>query len=227
MEQSRPRRSKKAKVTARGGQDKVCVVCSAEQKNQSEKFRVCSGCKDKLGIRRYFCSRACQRTDWKTHRDVCGSMDFWDYPHTPLLDAPADFARSAALRSQIALIGASPEVLYTVAPTTDDALRLEIKDKMLNVSFRRVRDKAFTTCDPKSIAILAQTLVGAVEAQALDPDARVENVYKQLEDEYGFPGTDIAAVVAELEPGALERLHQEDMARHPSGFWKALARPID
>lgn len=62
---------------------------------------------------------ACQKTDWKTHREWCGSQDFWDYPHKPLLATPATFERPAALRCQLALIDADPEVLYTLAPGTD------------------------------------------------------------------------------------------------------------
>ncbi|KAJ7812633.1 hypothetical protein B0H14DRAFT_2856393, partial [Mycena olivaceomarginata] len=145
------RKSKRAKS--------ICCVCGVEQKNQLEKFRSCSGCKEKLGTRRYFCSRACQKTDWKTHREWCGSQDFWDYPHKPLLAAEANFERPTALRCQISLIDSSPDVLYNIAPGTDDAVRFKISDKMLNVSFRRVRDNAFTTRDPHSIAVLAQVLV--------------------------------------------------------------------
>lgn len=126
------RKSKRAKS--------ICCVCGVEQKNQSEKFRSCSGCKEKLGTRRYFCSRyvnlastvsgsfllyatkifsACQKTDWKTHRERCGSQDFWDYPHKPLLAAEANFERPTALRCQISLIDSSPDVLYNIAPGTD------------------------------------------------------------------------------------------------------------
>ncbi|KAJ6563593.1 hypothetical protein DFH09DRAFT_1278858 [Mycena vulgaris] len=234
MEQTRPRRSKKAKITDR---DTICSVCGSAQRNQSEHFRICSGCKEKLGTRRYFCSRACQKADWKTHKEFCGSQDFWDYPHAPLLDAAADFERPAALRCQIALIDAYPDVLYNIAPCTDDVVRVEITDKMLNVSFRRVRDKAFTTRDPESIATLGQTLVRALEMEA-DWDAgrivsRIDQLYRQLEAEYGVSG--IERMILDLldeqnfDPShrtQLECLHQDNMAKHASDFWKALARPI-
>ncbi|KAJ7453191.1 hypothetical protein FB451DRAFT_1565737 [Mycena latifolia] len=235
MEETRPRRSKKAKTT---GIDRncICSVCGGEQRNQAERFRICSGCKEKLGIKRYFCSRACQKADWKTHRDFCGSQDFWDYTHKPLLGAEASFERPVALRCQIALIDSNPDVLYHVAPGTDDVLRFDISDKMLKVSFCRVRDKAFTTHDPESIAILGQTLLGAVELEAVPvgKTQRVSNLFRQLEEEYGV--LDIESVVASLQDDQtldpthrtkLDCLHQENITRHPSDFWKALAKPID
>ncbi|KAJ6462479.1 hypothetical protein C8R45DRAFT_940730 [Mycena sanguinolenta] len=235
MEQSR--KSKKAK----SGSDRnlICCVCGAEQKNQSEKFRSCSGCKEKRGTRRYFCSRSCQKTDWKTHKEWCGSQDFWDYPHEPLLAVEADFERPAALRCQIGLIDSAPDVLYNVAPGTDrgskNAMRFTIRDKMLDVSFRRIRDKAFMTRDPEAIAILGQVLVVAVkgEGDSHTPTAqRIENLCSQLEEEYDAPGIGeiILALANEQDPfcrTTLQYVHQENMMKHPSDFWKALARPLD
>ncbi|KAJ6607209.1 hypothetical protein B0H10DRAFT_2439731 [Mycena sp. CBHHK59/15] len=239
MERLRPRKSKKSKPNTSVDRDVRCAVCGSEQKNQSERFRVCSGCKEQTGTKRYFCSRACQKADWKTHKDFCGSQDFWDYPHKPLLRVDAQFERPAALRCQIALIDSDPDVLYNIAPCTDDALRFAISDKMMNISFRRVRDKAFLTRDPESIAALGQTLVSALETEetssGMSPTAaRVAQMYRQLEDEYAM--SDIEAMVLELlneqrlDPLSrtkLECLHQENMAKHGSEFWKALARPID
>ncbi|KAJ7020325.1 hypothetical protein C8F04DRAFT_1144559 [Mycena alexandri] len=227
MDQTRPRKSKKVKSADRNG---VCCVCGWEQINQQERFRTCSGCKEKLGTRRYYCSRTCQKTDWKTHREVCGSQDFWEYPHKPLLASEADFDRPAALRCQLALIDFAPDVLYHIAPATDDPIRFTLKDKMLGVSFRRVRDKAFATCDLEAIAIVAEVLV-----MAGGPTCE-ETVYRQLEEEYDVPRADLAELVQELVEGqtldplgrsALMCVHQDNMTKHPSDFWKALARPLD
>ncbi|KAF8181205.1 hypothetical protein K438DRAFT_2170037 [Mycena galopus ATCC 62051] len=191
---------------------------------------------------------ACQKTDWKTHKESCGSQDFWDYPHKPLLTSEANFERPAALRCQMSLLESSPDVLYNVAPGTDlftqservskDALRFTIRDKMLSVSFRRVRDKAFMTRDPESIAILGEVLVTAVEAEAEEPShtpiaRRTENVCSQLEEEYDMPVSDmIFALLNEqmLDPSSRSRLqclHEENLTNHPSDFWRALARPLD
>ncbi|KAF7341136.1 MYND-type domain-containing protein [Mycena venus] len=250
MDQTRPHKFKSRGKSSADRKNIVCCVCGGEQKDQWEKFRSCSGCKEKIGARRYFCSRACQKTDWKTHREWCGSHDFWDYPHRPLLVAPADFERPAALRCQLALIDADPDVLYTLAPGTDDVVRFTIHDKMLNVSFRRVRDKAFTTCDLEAIAILGQVLAGAVEAEAeggaIEAEGgnqnlqtqeqmarRIDNVFSQLGAEYDVPAPDIADTVLALmdeqmsNPAGNTRMqcvHQENMTKHPSDFWKALAR---
>ncbi|KAJ7087667.1 hypothetical protein B0H15DRAFT_300181 [Mycena belliarum] len=231
MEEVRPRRSKKAKASG-ADRNSVCSVCSAEQQHQAERFRICGGCKDKLGIRRYFCTRACQKADWKTHKEWCGSQDFWDYPHKPLLGADADFEQPAALRCQIALIDASPDVLYTIAPGTDDVLRFEIADKMLNVTFRRVRDKAFASRDPVSIAILGQTLVGAVEINgAVDGSARrVTNLLEQLEGEYGVHDVEqliATACDAQGEDSLLGYRHEENIVKHPSDFWRAMSKSLD
>jgi hypothetical protein len=111
---------------------------------------------------------------------------------------------------------------------------------MLNVSFRRVRDKAFTTRDPELIAILGQVLVGAVQKQedgagnqTVTP-LRIENVYSQLEEEYDVP--DIADMILDLlheqklDPSGrtkLQCVHQENMSKHASDFWKGLASPLD
>ncbi|KAK7019531.1 MYND-type domain-containing protein [Favolaschia claudopus] len=210
-----------------------CCVCGGLQKDQSSKFRTCSGCKEKLGVRRYYCSRACQKDDWKTHREWCGSKDFWEYPHHPLLASEANFARPPALSCQLALIDSSPDILYNIAPGTDDAFRYTITDdKMLSVSFRRARDKAFSTRDLESIVLLGEALVAAVEAAASETplDLRVENVYRQLREEYDAPG--VKDVIVALRRGdgeglMLERVHQDNMTNHPSDFWRAMARPMD
>ncbi|KAJ6480731.1 hypothetical protein C8R47DRAFT_1135572 [Mycena vitilis] len=242
MDPSRPRKSKKVKSNPE--RNVVCCVCGGEQKDQYEKFRTCSGCKEKLGTRRYFCSRACQKMDWKTHREWCGSHDFWEYPHKPLLAGDTDdFERRApaALLCQMALIDSDPDVLYNIAPCTDNVVRFAIRDKMLNVSFRRLRDKAFTTRDPELIAILGQILVDAVHEQSsvvAEEDSltarRIDNVLSQLVEEYNVPH--IADMVLELleeqklDPlgrTQLQCVHEENMSKHPSDFWKGLARPLD
>ncbi|KAJ6537644.1 hypothetical protein B0H19DRAFT_1180560 [Mycena capillaripes] len=239
MEYTRSRKSKKEKFSK--DRNVVCCVCGGEQKDQYEKFRTCSGCKEKLGMRRYFCSRTCQKTDWKTHREWCGSLNFWEYPHKPLLIAEADFERPAALRCQIALIDSDPDVLYTIAPCTDDVVRFTICDRMLNVSFRRIRDQAFTTRDPELITVLGQVFVDAIqnqeEAESRDQALtaqRVDTLFNQLEEEYDVP--DIADMVFDLleeqslDPlghSRLQNIHQENMSKHPSDFWKGMARTLD
>lgn len=120
-------------------------------------------------------------------------------------------------------------------------MRFEIKNEMMNVSFRRVRDKAFTARDPESIAVLGQTLVGALETEeisagkpSVSAQRRIDELYKQLEEEYGIP--DIEIMVSDLQNEQkldpshrtkLDCLHQEHMSTHTSDFWKALTRPFD
>ncbi|KAJ7290197.1 hypothetical protein C8J57DRAFT_338308 [Mycena rebaudengoi] len=233
------RKSKKTKRSSGAERDVRCSVCGSSQKAQIERFRICSGCKETLGIKRYFCSRACQKTDWKTHKESCGSQDFWDYPCKPLLDAKAQFERPPALRCQIALIDSNPDVLYNILPCTNDAVRFGITNKMMNTSFRRVRDNAFLTRDPRSIAILGETLVRAAEMDDVAAGRpvsaqRLTDICKQLEEEYGTPN--VHGMVLDLldeqnhDPlyrTSLECLHQENMANHGSDFWKALAKPLD
>jgi hypothetical protein len=105
---------------------------------------------------------------------------------------------------------------------------------MLNVSFRRVRDNAFTTRDPHSIAVLAQVLVTAVEGEvgSNTPMAqRITNLISQLEEEYDMLGIgDMVFDLLKLDPSrhtGLQFLHQENVTNHPSDFWKSLARALN
>ncbi|KAJ7868962.1 hypothetical protein B0H14DRAFT_2728484 [Mycena olivaceomarginata] len=74
------------------------------------------------------------------------------------------------------------DMLYHLAPNTDNTLRFQITDMKQNVSFRHDQDTA-RAC----IAILAQTLVAAVEIQESNTDLGqyIDAVYQQLKEEYG------------------------------------------
>ncbi|KAJ7855278.1 hypothetical protein B0H14DRAFT_3865237 [Mycena olivaceomarginata] len=162
----------------------ICVGCREEQRNLSDSLL-----EGNVGTTKYFCSLACKYADWRPHEGFWVSDDFWDYPRRPFLPFN-DLDCSAALRCQLALIDSDPDVLYHLAPNTDNALRFQIIDAKQNVSFRRVRDTAIVARDSECIAILAQALVAAIEIQESNADLgqRIDAVYRQLEEEYGVRG---------------------------------------
>lgn len=46
--------------------DDVCGGCGAKQRRDGEELDECSKCH-----KRRYCSRQCQKDDWKTHKTVC------------------------------------------------------------------------------------------------------------------------------------------------------------
>ncbi|KAJ7938551.1 hypothetical protein B0H13DRAFT_2301580 [Mycena leptocephala] len=106
-----------------------------------------------------------------------------------------------------------------------NALRFQIIDARQNVSVRRVRDTAIVARDSECIAILAQTLVAAVEIQESNTDSgqRIDAVYRQLEEEYGVRG--IGSMVLSLleeygidsssRSATLQWFHELNMVKPP------------
>ena len=47
-----------------------CGGCSAVRAEGAKAYSVCGGCKEM-----YYCSRECQKKDWKTHKPDCLSSD--------------------------------------------------------------------------------------------------------------------------------------------------------
>ncbi|KAJ7920433.1 hypothetical protein B0H13DRAFT_1867643 [Mycena leptocephala] len=182
------------------------------------------------------CAGACKYADWKPHEGFRAHEDFWEYPRTPFL-CFKDFDCSAALRCQLALIDSDPDVLHHIAPNTDvrvdsfclldslmlmslqGALRFRIGDQKMSVSFRRIRDTAFMTRDSECIAILAQTLVAAVELEnsTADSGPHIDAVYRQLGEEYAVH--DVKSMIVRLQEEykltvALPWFHEVNMAKH-------------
>ncbi|KIM20602.1 hypothetical protein M408DRAFT_30233 [Serendipita vermifera MAFF 305830] len=53
----------------------VCIVCSTEAE-----IYTCSTCSRDAIVHDYYCSRSCQKADWKRHRVTCGAKYLWP-PH--------------------------------------------------------------------------------------------------------------------------------------------------
>ncbi|KAJ7794404.1 hypothetical protein B0H13DRAFT_1935229 [Mycena leptocephala] len=179
-----------------------------------------------------------QKTNWLRNTFAPYSEseepDVYDYSHRPLLAANLNFERSTALLCQCFLIDSTPEIVYNIAPASDKTFRFKIKDSDLNVSFRRVRDKALLMHSSECIAVLAQTLVEAVTSERLrtDLNVHVNEVYKQLEEEFCIH--DLSDLVCRLEEEqrkldpsqyfrtALQLLHHANLIKRGPSFWKAL-----
>ncbi|KIM20098.1 hypothetical protein M408DRAFT_310377 [Serendipita vermifera MAFF 305830] len=51
---------------------RVCDGCRKASDEEDNLLHACAGCMKRLGVPAYYCSRACQKKTWKTHKLICG-----------------------------------------------------------------------------------------------------------------------------------------------------------
>ncbi|KAK7063562.1 hypothetical protein R3P38DRAFT_2819103 [Favolaschia claudopus] len=187
----------------------------------AQRFMCCRACTDKVGRKVYYCSRQCQRDDWKArHKQICGkAMTVKECEETAnLLPKPEVSAAISKLvgppekgfkRLLNEFGGAGTD--YILITRTMRRLRINIEDEGEKNAFRRFRELALSTGERRAVAALGQFLVkgpggtyakkfGGPHAALGGPVVQLgldrQDAFDQLQREYEF---DVKSAVEQLE----------------------------
>ncbi|KAJ7144771.1 hypothetical protein C8R43DRAFT_1013981 [Mycena crocata] len=156
----------------------VCENCEKFETPGVQRFMRCKPCMENVSRKIHYCSRQCQREDWKIrHKRICGkTMTLQESEETanvspkpaaassttPQIDPPADgFKRSPALTYQVNLLKEHLKAGtdYILVTRTNRVFRLKIDDDNEKRAFRRFRELALNTGDREAVAAIGQFLV--------------------------------------------------------------------
>ncbi|KAJ7857534.1 hypothetical protein B0H13DRAFT_1158315 [Mycena leptocephala] len=158
----------------------VCESCEKTETPGEERFMRCKACMDNVSRKVYYCSRQCQREDWKVrHKRICGkamtvkeSEETANVPLKPSAPLSADspqiigppingFKRSPALIYQVNLLNenAAAETDYLLITRTQRVFRLKIDDKYEKRRVPHIPPLGLTTGDREAVATIGQFLV--------------------------------------------------------------------
>jgi len=236
-----------AEREARALQQPHCENCamSEEQLSEGYPFMLCGPCKSILDFSVYYCSKTCQKEDWRKHKQYCGKVRHREPVTRTATSYPApsnqkdDFnnrgfrssrrpptrRRSAALRRQVALLRADKEKEYFLFDDNGTPVPFECEKDYIKTCFRVVRGEAFDHLDTRGPGpeVLAEYLI---KMTASTPGLSRRGILAQFNDEYG-PNTasDVAQLEVERRMAGEDLTHLETMAsKVPELFEDALLR---
>ncbi|KAK4704162.1 hypothetical protein P7C70_g2046, partial [Phenoliferia sp. Uapishka_3] len=181
------------------GAMRQCAKCNKLGKN----LQKCSRCLSAIAV--YYCDRACQVGDWKSHKKACGQpvpsntpRTFTDSTPVPKISfksgdevgfpAPAPgFRRSPALLAQIEALKETPDldyVLFLPNPAPANA-GCKIQHPLGSVYFNVNRNRAMTNGDPQAVAMMYTQLEASAMQDAQGFVLGKAGLKKQLLKEYG------------------------------------------
>ncbi|KAJ7731203.1 hypothetical protein B0H16DRAFT_1773024 [Mycena metata] len=152
----------------------LCESCGISESPGGERFMRCKACTEKVSRQIYYCSRECQRKDWKRHKIICGkpmtvseshesAISAKPIPSTPGLIGPPvnGFKRSPALVYQVNMLNqnVADDVDYLLVTRTQRVFRCKIEHPGEKRAFRTFRDMALTTGDRQAVAAMGEFLV--------------------------------------------------------------------
>ncbi|KAJ7045204.1 hypothetical protein C8F04DRAFT_1068045 [Mycena alexandri] len=156
----------------------LCENCGILESPGGERFMRCKACTEKVSRQIYYCSRECQRKDWKRHKIICGKPVTVSESHESAIPSPRPvprasstpeligppingFKRSPALVYQVNLLNqnVSDEIDYLLITRTKRVFRFKIEDPGEKRAFRRFRDAALGTGDQQAVAAMGEFLV--------------------------------------------------------------------
>ncbi|KAJ6541588.1 hypothetical protein B0H19DRAFT_1268573 [Mycena capillaripes] len=156
----------------------LCESCRKPETPGSQRFMRCKACIENVSRKVYYCSRQCQREDWKVrHKRICGkamtvqeSEETANIPPKPVVPPPSakaigppimGFKRSPALVYQVNLLNenAAAGTDYILITRTQRVFRLKIDDDNEKRAFRTFRDLALSTGDREAVTAIGQFLV--------------------------------------------------------------------
>ncbi|KAJ7713553.1 hypothetical protein B0H16DRAFT_1899476 [Mycena metata] len=161
----------------------------------SAKFRRCTKCWENMQREILYCSTECQKADWKPHhRSICGKPLTFEAASKPPPLAPravpvpqigpaiGTYERSPSLVYQITWLNLNSNLDYVVRGGAEETT-LDLPDPEAQSLFRQYREKAMTTGDKQSIAIMAHFICW----MTLDnPRFQLAAIVEQLKKEYVF-----------------------------------------
>ncbi|KAK0232916.1 hypothetical protein IW262DRAFT_1290107 [Armillaria fumosa] len=194
-----------------------CTNCL--KKEEGEKFPHCSKCWTTLKRDVPYCSRECQTADYKSrHKAICGKEIGLEEAVSTALKArgppkptvsqigPAvnGFKRSPALLHHILRLSQNPEIdLYLrIKEGTDSKdcfMRIDTPFPPIQNLLRAARDKAMTTGDRHSAALVCHHIVWFCLAKGYDKELGwdLKAMIDQMASEYEFP--DLQKAMLELQ----------------------------
>ncbi|KAJ7166146.1 hypothetical protein C8R46DRAFT_1275905 [Mycena filopes] len=206
----------------------ACSKANAKEEDSNVKFARCKSCWEKMQREILYCSVECQTADWKPHhKAICGKPLTFEAVSKPPPLAPrttptvvpqigppiGNYKRSRRLASQVAWLNANPKVDYALTEVPGHLpTNLDFPDPEAHALFRKCRDKAMTTGDKQSIAVMAHFICwmnwGArPEAKPFVPEAKA--IVTQLKQEYEFE--ELGKAVAEMQ----QRQNRDPFRRPP------------
>jgi len=156
-----------------------CENCGRGAKDVE--FRLCAGCKRELDFDVHYCSRECQKSDWRRHRVSCGKHKVSKYRWS-------EYKFAKALQLQVRVQYAYPKAQYIL-------FRRDSFPVAFMVSFATDLEKAklFATALGVLLTSASKPYLGAVAkwlVDAVDKDEHVESeisredIIAQLTEEY-------------------------------------------
>ncbi|KDR67811.1 hypothetical protein GALMADRAFT_146824 [Galerina marginata CBS 339.88] len=176
----------------------ACDHCNKMAKTR-EVFKMCSAC-GKIGREVLYCSKECQVANWKReHKPICGKpLDFEKAAKlatmvpklnkTPLFPPPEPgFKRPLELLRQMELLSDHPTCEYavyrSVYENNENIGIMTYPHPDAKKIFRHYREKAMTTGDLLSVALICEYILWDFELRGSQDFAR-EKVIEQLSREY-------------------------------------------
>ncbi|KAL0955537.1 hypothetical protein HGRIS_001774 [Hohenbuehelia grisea] len=203
-----------------------CACCAMRQPTDA-KFSRCKPCWENVKRTVVYCSRECQKKDWKArHKILCGrTLDFETAEKAamapragsqiaePVSDtgrigpAVGGFKRSPALVLLVTRLNEHPKVDYFfVVPTTKEWLDSDYNNPKVRAIVRRRRNQACTTGDRESVAILCHFFCWIMTAEAgrhaVKPRVNAKTITMQMTKEFEYDG--LSTAVLELQEKAWE-----------------------
>ncbi|KAJ7684263.1 hypothetical protein DFH06DRAFT_1155145 [Mycena polygramma] len=194
-------------------------------------FLRCKKCWEKQHREVKYCSKDCQRVDWKSgHKAICGKPLNFDtvaeiatsnqalvstsLPKFASVVGPAKpgFQMSLSLQLHLIQLGVHPNTDYMLLPTTlappesGRNLQLVFPEPELKRLFRVVREKALTTGEKEPVAIMAHALCWWVSRKDYSGPITTDIVVDQIREEFIFD--EIKTAVKHMEERQIRDPHK-------------------
>ncbi|KAJ7708509.1 hypothetical protein B0H16DRAFT_1632591 [Mycena metata] len=197
---------------------------------KEQKFLRCGPCWKTLLREVKYCSRECQKEDWKpNHKAICGKpLDFdtmakiatpaTSPPSSVVGPAVAGFTRSTALSYLISQLCLRPEADYLImpTPTTDQVIDFDVIDFVdaeAKALFRSIRDKALTSGDREAVAMIAHAICWWASLEGYGGPVSPNIVVEQIRVEFAFESAKVAVI-------EMEQRQIRDPLKRPPFLWK-------
>ncbi|EIW87286.1 hypothetical protein CONPUDRAFT_161860 [Coniophora puteana RWD-64-598 SS2] len=169
----------------------ICEHCerSQEEAGHSVRFLICAVCKRKLNFACYYCSKECQKADWRQHKVHCGK----EKVSKSRDQGRPEYKRSMALLLQLEMQNAHKDADYLLfqrnaeggAMFSASPFKVAFQhDEEMRSLFREKRALAAIDADRSGLDVLAKCLVDAHKDEEIESRIEREDIIKQLEEEY-------------------------------------------
>ncbi|KAJ7455779.1 hypothetical protein FB451DRAFT_1277414 [Mycena latifolia] len=208
--------------TCRNGMYQVVDIPKEQQ------FLRCGPCWKMLQREVKYCSRECQKEDWKpNHKAICGKpLDFDTMTKiaapatsppsrfTPVVGpAVAGFTRSTALSYLISQLCLRPEADYLIMPTPRTEEIIDFVDPQAKALFRSARDKALTAGDREAVAMFTHALCWWASWERYKGPVTADIVVEQIRVEFSFDSVKAAVI-------DMEHRQMRDPLTRPPFLWR-------